>query len=86
MNIVKSKDMASGIAYAKNFLSILIGVCHTTQDADLMSEQVECMEEIFKCFGGNKFLEANELTEFSKQVVQILVNSKERRNANDKER
>lgn len=86
VSIMRSSNLGSGIAYAKNFLSILINACHHTEDSDLLSEEVECMEEIFKCFEGDRFLQAAELTEFSKQVVQLLSKSKERRSANDKEK
>lgn len=63
----------------------MVTVCTTTFDSDLLSEQVICMKEIFEVFKGENFLEANDLTEFSKQIIQLLIASKERKADNAKE-
>ena len=44
VTIIKNNNRENGIAHAKTLLSIMIDVCKSTFDSDLLSEEVICMK------------------------------------------
>ena len=79
VKLIKDNNAASGIAYAKSFLSILTEACFDEYDTDLLINELDCMKEIFDVID-SKFFDEAELKVYSEQIIKILVKSDERKN------